>query len=112
MMPNNHRPPAGIPVTDTGRPDVSYMRGFLEQQRRSWTWTGVRMGLVFAVAEFVGWVMMAAAGARLPGFIGTLAVLTPVLIAAAIVVAGYRWCDRHRYAEFLRTGRSAFLTRW
>jgi len=32
-------------------------------------------------------------------------VLTPILIAAAIVVAGYRWCDRHRYAEFLRTGR-------
>ena len=70
------------------------------------------MGLVFAVAEFVGWVMMAAAGASLPSFIGTLAVVTPILIAAAIVVAGYRWCDRHRYAEFLRTGRSAFLTRW
>ncbi|MEP9385512.1 hypothetical protein [Nocardioides sp. KR10-350] len=104
-MPYNHRPPAGIPVTDTGRADVSYMRGFLDEQRRSWTWSGVRMGLVIAAAEFVGWMLMAAAGAHPPRFVGTLAVITPVLIAVAIVVTGLRWCDRHRYAEFLRTGR-------
>lgn len=102
---NGRRAPAGVPVTDTGRPDVSSMRGFLDQQRRSWTRAGVRTGLAVATGEFLAWMLISAAGAHPPRFIGTLAILTPVLIVVAIVVSGYRWCDRHRYAEFLRTGR-------
>jgi hypothetical protein len=105
MTSDGRGAPAGIPVTDTGRPDVSYMRGFLEEQRRSWTWTGVRTALAVAVGELLAWMLMAATGAAVPGFIGGLAVLTPLLIGAAIVVTGYRWCDHHRYATFLRTGR-------
>jgi uncharacterized membrane-anchored protein len=81
------------------------MRGFLEEQRRSWTWTGVRLGLAVAAGEFLVWMLMTATGAGVPGFIGSLAVLMPVLIVVAIVVTGYRWCERHRFAEFLRSGR-------
>lgn len=104
MMPNSSRPPAGIPLTDTGRPDVGYMRGFLEEQQRSWLWTGATMGVVFACAEIVGWIMMSAAGAHPSGYVATLAMLTPLLIAVGIAGQGFRWCHQHRYAEFLRTG--------